>query len=73
MVIAESDGNLKFITNTEANSANVTVLDLSGRMIFKTKIPGQGTQLIGCNLKPGVYFVLVESGNIRLTKKILVL
>ena len=72
-VIAESYGNLKFITNTDANSANVTVLDLSGRMIFKTKIPGQGTQLIGCNLKPGVYFVLVESGNIRLTKKILVL
>lgn len=71
-VIAESDGNLKFITNTDANSAKVTVLDLSGRMMFKAKIPGQGTQLIRCNLKPGIYFVLVESGSIRLTKKILV-
>ena len=64
---------LSLIMNTEASNANVMVFDLSGRVMYKTTVSGQGTQQLNCQLKEGVYFIVVEAGNSSLKKKILIL
>jgi hypothetical protein len=66
-------GYLTFIMNTSANLASVMVLDLTGKIMFKTTIPGQGTQTINKHLNPGVYIIVVEAGNTRVNKKTLVI
>jgi len=69
----ESNGYLTFEMNTNANQASVMILDLSGRVLLNTTIAGQGRQQISHQLKAGVYMVVVEAGNSRLNKKILVM
>jgi hypothetical protein len=72
-VITETGGNLTLIMNTEAHEANLMLFDISGRILLKTTIPGQGTQQINNHLNPGVYFIVVEAGSVNLKKKILVI
>jgi hypothetical protein len=73
IITGESAGNLSLAMNTSANQATVMLLDLSGRVLVKTTIPGQGTYPIGQNLKSGIYILVVEAGNSILKKKILVI
>ena len=72
-VITESGGNLTLVMNTDAYQANLMLFDISGRILLKTTIPGQGTQQISNQLKPGVYLIVVEAGKVNLKKKILVI
>jgi hypothetical protein len=70
--ILTEPGNLSLILNTKSDQAIVRLLDISGRVIVNTKIPGQVTQQISNQLKPGVYIISVEAGSTRYTKKIVI-
>jgi hypothetical protein len=58
--------------NTTASQASVKLLDLSGRLLVNTSIPGQGTHQLNQQVKPGVYIIVVDAGILKLNKKILV-
>jgi len=73
VISSESNGYITIEMNTVANQANVMLLDLSGRVLIKTKIPGQGTQQLSQPVKPGVYIIVVDAGSSILKKKILVI
>lgn len=73
VITGQSGNSLTLVMNTDAARAAVTLLDLSGRVMLKTTIPGQGIQQIDCQLKPGVYIIVVEAGSSILKKKILVI
>ena len=73
VISSGSNNPLTLIMNTEASNANVIIFDLSGRVMYKTNISGHGTQQLNCQLKEGVYFIVVEAGNSSLKKKILIL
>ena len=73
VISSGSNNPLTLIMNTEASNANVIIFDLSGRVMYKTTISGHGTQQLNCQLKEGVYFIVVEAGNSSLKKKILIL
>ncbi len=73
VMAGESNGYLTFEMNTNANQASVMILDISGRVLLNTTIAGQGRQQISHQLKAGVYIVIVEAGNSRLNRKILVM
>lgn len=72
-ILTEAGGSLTLILNTDAHDANLMLFDISGRILLKTTIPGQGTQQISNQLKPGIYIIVVEAGNVNLKKKILVI
>ncbi len=59
--------------NTNANQANVILLDLSGRVLMHTTIPGQGKQQIRYRLKSGIYIILIDADSSRVSQKILVI
>jgi hypothetical protein len=73
VITSQSAGSFTIELKTDAYQAKVIVLDLSGRVLINTAIPGQGTQQINQQLKAGVYIVIVEAGSSRLNKKILVM
>ncbi|MEI6061710.1 MAG: T9SS type A sorting domain-containing protein, partial [Bacteroidota bacterium] len=70
--VITKDGSVSLVMNTNTEQARVKLLDLSGRILLNTTIPGQGTQLISQDLKPGIYFLVIDAGNTSLKKKILV-
>lgn len=72
VITSGSNGYISVIMNTSANQANVKLLDLSGRLLVNTSIPGQGTHQINQQVKPGVYIIVVDAGLSKLNKKILV-
>jgi len=69
-IIPEQGGHISIEIKTDAAHASVMVLDLSGRLIANTSIPGKGTQQIDKKLNTGVYLVVVEAGSSVLKKKI---
>ena len=73
VVTDETSGTISLIMNTSANQAKVMLLDLSGRMLLNTTIPGTGTSKIENQFKAGVYIIVVDAGSSSLKKKILVM
>ncbi len=73
VISAGSNGFITIQMNTNASQASVLLLDISGKVLCNTRIPGQGTHQIGQNLKAGVYLLVVEAGTSILKKKILVI
>jgi hypothetical protein len=71
-ILTETGGQISIEMNTESAQANVMILDLSGRLIAKTTIPGKGTQVINKNLNTGIYIVMVNAGSSVLKKKIFI-
>lgn len=72
VVTSGTNGYISVIMNTTASQANVRLLDLSGRLLVNTSIPGQGTYQINQQVKPGVYIIVVDAGISKLNKKIMV-
>ena len=72
VVTSGSNGYISVIMNTTASKAIVKLLDLSGRLLVNTSIPGQGTYQINQQVKPGVYIIVVDAGISKLNKKIMV-
>ncbi len=73
VVTDETSGTISLIMNTSANQAKVMLLDLSGRILVNTTVPGTGTSKIENQLKAGVYIIVVDAGTSSLKKKILVM
>ncbi|MEI6060401.1 MAG: choice-of-anchor V domain-containing protein [Bacteroidota bacterium] len=73
VITGQPEGSISLVMNTSVNQARVQLLDLSGRVLLNTTIPGQGTQQISQNLKPGIYILVVDAGDSSLRKKILVI
>ena len=71
-VSTNKSGYISVSMNTDAYQANVMVLDLTGRLIEKSTIPGKGTSELNQNLKTGIYLVVVDAGKSELKKKIFV-
>jgi hypothetical protein len=71
-VFTTSAGTVNLQMNTEVNNAKITILDLSGRVILNTSIPGKGSSQLNQNLHTGVYLVVVEAGKSVIKKKIFV-
>ncbi len=73
VVSGESAGNITLLLNTNAPQADVSLLDISGRILLHTQVPGQGTQLINQQLRPGIYIIVIRAGDSFLKKRILIL
>lgn len=72
LVTSNNAGYVTLVLNTDANLANVMILDLSGRILLNTSISGTATQQFDKQLKPGVYIITVDAGSFQLKKKILI-
>jgi hypothetical protein len=67
-----ASGNTGIVTlelNMEAPTADVKVLDLSGRVVLASSFPGKGSVTLPAPLSPGVYVMAVKSGNQTVKKK----
>lgn len=71
-IFSESAGRISIEMNTESVVANVMILDLSGRIVANTSIPGKGQHQIDKFLKTGIYIVAVEAGTTVERKKIFI-
>ena len=69
----KANGKISLSLKTNTQQANVMLLDLSGRLLVNTTVPGKGTTEIDQQLNSGVYIIMVEAGNTVVKKKILVL
>lgn len=72
-VITGNSGSVSLDMNTDVIQASVMLIDLSGRIILKTSVPGQGTTQLNNYLNPGVYIIAVNAGSSSLKKKIIVM
>ncbi len=68
-----TSGYVTLDLNTAASQASVMVLDLSGRLLVNTTLPGTGSQQLNKQFKSGVYIVIVQAGTSIVKKKILVI
>lgn len=73
VISGDNQGIITFVMNRNIATAEVFILDASGRLIQQSTIPGEGTSQISHQLKSGVYIVVVNAGTVSLKKKILVL
>ena len=73
VISGESTGHITLLLNTIAPQADVSLLDISGRILLHTQVPGQGTQLINQQLRPGIYIIVIRAGDSFLKKRILIL
>jgi hypothetical protein len=58
-VLTTPGGNLNLEMNTDVSQSKVIILDLNGRVILNTSIPGKGSHQLVQNLHTGVYLVVV--------------
>lgn len=69
-IFTQPGGYITFQMNTDVSQAKVTILDLTGKVIYSTSIPGKGSPQLDKNLHTGVYLVVVEAGKSAVKKKI---
>ncbi len=72
VVRTSESGYITLDMNTDADQANIMLIDLSGRMLLNTTVAGTGTQQLNQQLKSGIYIVAVQAGNFQFRKKILI-
>jgi hypothetical protein len=72
--IYNSHGILIADINLQPGSRGALIINnISGQILFRKEIYQGGYQEFNPQLKPGIYFVSYSSGNMKETKKILIL
>ncbi len=72
MAASGANGLISVVLNTTANKAKISVFDLSGRQLFSTSVPGEGSYQLDQTFKTGIYIIMVQAGKDVFKKKILV-
>lgn len=70
-----NEGEFKLNLNTiRSEEWRIVISDLSGRMVHnQLSEPGSGSLSINADLPPGMYFVTLQSGNMKSTKRMVVI
>jgi hypothetical protein len=72
VITGGANNQTAIVMNTEVREAKLMILDITGRVMLNTTIPGTGTYKINQQLKSGVYIVTVKAGSSVLNQKIFI-
>ncbi|HOP58910.1 MAG TPA: hypothetical protein PLR52_05770, partial [Bacteroidales bacterium] len=68
-----SGGTLKInVAMNEGSTGTVSVINMTGIVLFTEKIYGSGYYEFNPNLSPGICIVIFDTGKIKITKKIFI-
>jgi hypothetical protein len=62
---------IDFLTVENAGNSTITVSDITGHIIYKRERHKENTTLNTSSWKSGIYFVTIQNGNSRTTKKVI--